>query len=119
MSDLTHLDEQGQARMVDVGGKAPRPNARPSRRAASGCSPETLRLLRGRMATCPKGMCSALARVAGIMAAKRTAELIPLCHPLLLTKVAVDFAFDEADVSGRDHGHRALHAAKRGSRWRR
>ncbi len=92
MSELTHLDEHGQARMVDVGAKA-----ETEREAiAAGrvlMRPETLRLLRE--GNLPKGDVLGTARVAGIMAAKRTAELIPLCHPLLLTSVAVDFAFDE------------------------
>lgn len=92
MSELTHLDEHGQARMVDVGAKA-----ETEREAiAAGrvlMQPETLRLLRA--GNLPKGDVLGTARVAGIMAAKRTPELIPLCHPLLLTKVAVEFAFDE------------------------
>lgn len=96
MSELTHLDEHGQARMVDVGAKA-----ETEREAiAAGrvlMRPETLRLLRE--GNLPKGDVLATARVAGIMAAKRTAELIPLCHPLLLTSVAVDFAFDEETSS--------------------
>ncbi|MCX7706858.1 MAG: cyclic pyranopterin monophosphate synthase MoaC [Anaerolineae bacterium] len=98
MSELTHLDEHGQARMVDVGAKA-----ETEREAiAAGrvlMRPETLRLLRE--GNLPKGDVLGTARVAGIMAAKRTAELIPLCHPLLLTSVAVEFAFDE-DASAVD-----------------
>lgn len=93
MSELTHLDAQGQAHMVDVGAKA-----ETEREAAAGgrvtMRPETLALLRA--GDLPKGDVLGTARVAGIMAAKRTAELIPLCHPLLLTKVAVEFAYDEA-----------------------
>lgn len=86
MSDLTHLDEQGNARMVDVGEKA-----ETQREAvASGMilmQPETVaRLLAGDV---PKGDVFAVARVAGIMAAKRTPELIPLCHTLMLTHVSV------------------------------
>jgi cyclic pyranopterin phosphate synthase len=91
MSELTHLDEQGQARMVDVGAKA----ATEREAVAAGrvrMRPETLRLLRE--GNLPKGEVLGTARVAGIMAAKRTAELIPMCHPLLLTKVAVEFSFD-------------------------
>jgi cyclic pyranopterin phosphate synthase len=93
MSELTHLDEHGQARMVDVGAKAE------TERAATAAGrvrmqPETLRLLRE--GNLPKGDVLGTARVAGIMAAKRTSELIPMCHQLLLTKVGVDFAFDEA-----------------------
>jgi cyclic pyranopterin phosphate synthase len=93
LSELTHLDAQGQAHMVDVGAKA-----ETEREAiAAGrvlMQPETLRLLRA--GNLPKGDVLGAARVAGIMAAKRTWELIPLCHQLLLTKVAVGFEFDEA-----------------------
>lgn len=92
MSELTHLDDQGQARMVDVGAKA-----ETEREAVAAgrvmMRPETLRLLKA--GNLPKGDVLGTARVAGILAAKRTSELIPLCHPLLLTHVAVDFAFDE------------------------
>ena len=92
MSELTHLDAQGQAHMVDVGAKA-----ETEREAiAAGrvlMRPETLRRLQA--GNLPKGDVLGTARVAGIMAAKRTSELIPLCHPLLLTQVAVAFAFDE------------------------
>lgn len=93
MSELTHLDAQGQAHMVDVGAKA-----ETEREAVAGgrvtMRPETLVLLRA--GDLPKGDVLGTARVAGIMAAKRTSELIPLCHPLRLTKVAVEFAYDEA-----------------------
>jgi cyclic pyranopterin monophosphate synthase len=92
VAQLTHLDAQGQAHMVDVGAKADT-----EREAiAAGrvlMQPATLALLRA--GNLPKGDVLGTARVAGIMAAKRTSELIPLCHPLLLTKVAVEFAFDE------------------------
>lgn len=86
MSGLTHLDEAGRARMVDVGDKAP------SRRVAVAegrlaCAPETLALVLDGRAS--KGAVIATAELAGIMAAKRTADLIPLCHPLMLEKVAV------------------------------
>ena len=93
MTELTHLDAQGQAHMVDVGAKA-----ETEREAiAAGrvlMQPETLRLLRE--GNLPKGDVLGTARVAGIMAAKRTAELIPLCHQLQLTKVLVEFEFNEA-----------------------
>lgn len=93
MSELTHLNEHGEARMVDVGAKA-----ETEREAVAAgrvrMKPETLRLLRE--GNLPKGDVLGTARVAGIMAAKRTSELIPMCHPLLLTKVAVEFAFDDA-----------------------
>ena len=93
MSELTHLDEQGHARMVDVGDKA-----ETSRTAvATGAvymQPATLAAIRDGAA--PKGDVLAAARIAGIMAAKRTPDLIPLCHTLLLSKVAIDFEFDDA-----------------------
>jgi cyclic pyranopterin phosphate synthase len=92
MSRLTHLDEQGQAHMVDVGDKA----ATSRRAVAEGCVvmlPETLALIRAGDAK--KGDVLGTARLAGIMAAKRTHELIPLCHPLAITKVSVDLALDE------------------------
>lgn len=92
MSRLTHLDEQGQAHMVDVGDKA----ATSRRAVAEGCVvmlPETLALIRAGDAK--KGDALGTARLAGIMAAKRTHELIPLCHPLAITKVSVDLALDD------------------------
>lgn len=92
MTELTHLNEHGEARMVDVGAKA-----ETEREAVAAgrvrMRPDTLRLLRE--GDLPKGDVLSTARIAGIMAAKRTSELIPMCHPLLLTKVAVDFALDE------------------------
>ena len=91
---LTHLDEKGAARMVDVGGKATTVRA-----ATAECivrmAPETIRAVREGTS---KGDALQVARVAGIMAAKRTAELIPLCHPLPLTNVAVDFEFVDRGV---------------------
>jgi len=93
MSELTHLDDRGQARMVDVGAK----DETVREAVAAGrvlMRPETLRLLQE--GNLPKGDVLGTARVAGIMAAKRTAELIPLCHPLSLTHVAVEFSFDQA-----------------------
>lgn len=95
MSDqLTHLDEQGRAAMVDVGAKA----ATSREAVAQGevrMRPETLAAIRD--GNVPKGDVLATARVAGIMAAKRTPDLIPLCHTLLLSKVAVAFEIDEAE----------------------
>ena len=93
MSKLTHLDSQGQARMVDVGGK---PETARSATATGRIrmSPEALAAVRD--GSGPKGDVLAAARIAGIMAAKTTGELIPLCHPLSLDAVQVDFAF-EAD----------------------
>ena len=96
MAELTHLDAQGQAHMVDVGAKAETEREAIAAGRVS-MRPETLRLLRE--GDLPKGDVLGTARVAGIMAAKRTAELIPLCHQLYLTKVSVEFAFDEADTA--------------------
>ncbi len=88
MSEMTHINAKGEAVMADVGEKAVT-----SRTAvAEGyvvMAPETLRLIDEGEA--PKGDVLAVARIAGIMAAKKTHELIPLCHPLALTKIAVDF----------------------------
>ncbi|MGL4729403.1 MAG: cyclic pyranopterin monophosphate synthase MoaC [Bosea sp. (in: a-proteobacteria)] len=93
MSNLSHLDPQGQAHMVDVADKAVT-----SRTAiAEGMvvmAPATLTIVREGNAK--KGDVLGTARLAGIMAAKRTHELIPLCHPLLLTKVTVDCVIDES-----------------------
>jgi cyclic pyranopterin phosphate synthase len=84
MSDLSHVDESGSIRMVDVGGK-PMSRRRAVARAAIRMAPETAQRLR----ELPKGDALATAQVAGIMAAKRTSELIPLCHPLPLSVVDV------------------------------
>jgi cyclic pyranopterin monophosphate synthase len=93
MSELTHLDAEGHARMVDVGAKEETQREAVARGAVF-MQPETLRLIVA--GGLPKGDVLAVARVAGIMAAKRAPDLIPLCHPLLLTHVAVQFEPDEA-----------------------
>src|SRR5438067_4590081 len=85
MSDLSHVDEAGSVRMVDVGGKDVS-RRRAVARAEVRMAPETARRLR----ELPKGDALATAQIAGIMAAKRTAELIPLCHPLPLSVVEVE-----------------------------
>ncbi len=90
--NLTHLDESGNARMVDVGAK-PDTERIAVARGEVHISQETLALVRDGKAA--KGDVLAVARVAGIMAAKKTSELIPLCHPIMLTSVKVDFAFQE------------------------
>lgn len=93
MSGLSHLDAQGAAHMVDVGDKALTPRIA----IAEGhvvMAAETLAIVRDGNAK--KGDVLGTARIAGIMAAKRTHELIPLCHPLLLSKIAVDLTLDEA-----------------------
>jgi cyclic pyranopterin phosphate synthase len=93
MSDLSHLDEQGRARMVDVSAKADTVRVATARGRVR-MQPSTLALiLRGDV---PKGDVIAVARIAGIMAAKRTGDLIPMCHPLPITGVAVEIAADTA-----------------------
>ena len=98
MSPLTHFDERGRARMVDVGDKAVTHRVA----VASGevrMAPATLALIQeGRAA---KGDVLAVAQVAAIMGAKRTHELVPMCHPLLLTKITVDFALHEEGADGQ------------------
>ena len=83
--DLSHVDESGSVRMVDVGGK-PQQRRRAVARATVRMAPETAARLRD----LPKGDALTTAQLAGIMAAKRTSELIPLCHPLALTHIEVD-----------------------------
>lgn len=95
MSKLTHLDENGAARMVDVGGKPE--TARSATAAGLICmSPETLAAVRD--GSGPKGDVLSTARIAGIMAAKKTGELIPMCHPLALDSVKVDFTLSDQGV---------------------
>jgi cyclic pyranopterin phosphate synthase len=92
MSGLTHVDDSGRARMVDVSGKAV--TARTATAVGQlRCRSETLD--QARAGTTPKGSVIHTAELAGVMAAKRTAELIPLCHPLPLTKVEVAIDVDE------------------------
>ena len=96
MARLTHLDDAGAAHMVDVGGK------QVTRREALATgridmAPEAVTAIRdGAVA---KGDVLAVARVAGIMAAKRTSELVPLCHPLPISRVALDLTVDEGGVT--------------------
>ena len=97
-SPLTHFDAQGQAHMVDVGGKAS------TRRVAVATGriemlPATLALISS--GTAKKGDVLGIARIAGIQAAKKTSDLIPLCHPIALTRVAVDFDIEPATHSVR------------------
>ncbi|MEW5918922.1 MAG: cyclic pyranopterin monophosphate synthase MoaC [Gemmatimonadota bacterium] len=93
MSDLTHLDESGAARMVDVSGKPETERmARASGRITMAA--ETLRAIRDN--SIKKGDVLAVARVAGIMAAKRTAELVPLCHQIPLSDIQIDFTLDDS-----------------------
>ena len=95
MAELSHLDEQGRARMVDVGGK-PVTERRAVARAVVTLAPETAALAGA--GDLPKGDLSSTARIAGIQAAKRTAELIPLCHPLPLSFVDVEVEIGDAEV---------------------
>jgi len=95
MSRLTHLDNKGQARMVDVGGK---PETTRSATATGRIRMSAAALAAVREGSGPKGDVLAAARIAGIMAAKKTGELIPLCHPLALDAVSVDFAFEDDGV---------------------
>ena len=89
---LTHVDEEGRVSMVDVGGKPDTERVAVAKGEVA-MRRETLRLIAEK--GMPKGDVLAVAQVAGIMAAKRTPDLIPLCHTLLLAKVDVDFAIDE------------------------
>jgi cyclic pyranopterin phosphate synthase len=93
MSSLTHFDSSGQAHMVDVGGKPVTHRVA----VASGriaMQPATFDLVAG--GTSKKGDVLGVARIAAIQAAKRTSELIPLCHPLAITKIGVEFSLDAA-----------------------
>lgn len=90
---LTHFDNAGQAHMVDVGGKTD--SARVARAAGSiFMKPETLALIQSGSAK--KGDVLGIARIAAIQASKRTGDLIPLCHPIALTRVSADFVIDAA-----------------------
>lgn len=93
---LTHVDEQGTARMVDVGTK---PDTERSATAAGAVymRPETLLLIRD--GQIKKGDVLTVARVAGIMAAKRTSEIIPLCHPIPLTHIDLELSLDETEAA--------------------
>jgi cyclic pyranopterin phosphate synthase len=93
MTDLSHLDAEGRARMVDVGAKTESARAA---RAEGSITMSAATLAAVERSTISKGDVIAAARIAGIMAAKKTAELIPLCHPLPLTDVGVDIDVDRA-----------------------
>lgn len=93
-SPLTHFDAAGQAHMVDVGAKTE--TARLARAGGSiFMAPSTLELIRS--GTAKKGDVLGIARIAAIQASKRTGDLIPLCHPIALTRVSADFTIDEAN----------------------
>ena len=96
MSDLSHVDETGAVRMVDVGSK-PMSRRRAVARATVRMAPETAR----RLSDLPKGYALTTAQLAGIMAAKRTSDLIPLCHPLPLSvvDVSLEVATDGVEIT--------------------
>jgi cyclic pyranopterin monophosphate synthase len=98
MNSLTHFDAKGQAHMVDVGAKA-----HTRRVAVAGgrieMQPATLAIIEA--GTAKKGDVLGVARIAGIQAAKKTSELIPLCHPLALTRVAIEFLVERAGAGGQ------------------
>ena len=95
MKKLTHVDETGAARMVDVGGKAVT-ERRATARGSVRLAPETVALVRD--GATPKGDVIAAARIAGIMAAKRTSDLIPLTHPLPLSHVGVELTVTDEGI---------------------
>ncbi|MEJ6008977.1 cyclic pyranopterin monophosphate synthase MoaC [Novosphingobium aquae] len=95
MNQLTHLDESGKARMVDIGGKAETRRVAVASGFIAMSAPALAAIRDGDV---PKGDVLATARIAGIMAAKKCAELIPLCHPLALDSVTVDFALEDGGV---------------------
>ncbi|WP_313442852.1 cyclic pyranopterin monophosphate synthase MoaC [Novosphingobium sp.] len=95
---LTHIDAEGTARMVDVGAK------QETRRVAVASGRITMAasaLAAIRAGDAPKGDVLGTARIAGIIAAKKTSELVPMCHPLLIDAVNVDFTFEEAAIEAR------------------
>ena len=113
---LTHFDARGRAHMVDVGAKAQTHRVA----VASGrilMRPATLRAVAAGRAK--KGDVLGVARIAAIQAAKRTPELIPLAHPIAITRAAVEFALDAAPQRGAHRGARWNAAAAPASRWRR
>lgn len=96
MAGLTHFNAEGEAHMVDVAGKAVTHRVA----VAEGCirmQPETLALIR--QGSVKKGDVLGIARIAGIMAAKKTSDLVPLCHPLPLTQVGIEFEVRAADAA--------------------
>jgi cyclic pyranopterin monophosphate synthase len=96
MSSLTHFDTQGQAHMVDVGGK---PATRRVAVAGGRIEMQAATLAIIESGTASKGDVLGVARIAGIQGAKKTSELIPLCHPLALTRLAVEFAVQPGDAA--------------------
>jgi len=99
MAGLTHVDESGRARMVDVGAKPDTERVAVAKGEVV-MQPETLHLIR--QGAIEKGDVLAVARVAGILAAKRTHELIPMCHPLMVTHVDVEFRFHQLESENKE-----------------
>jgi cyclic pyranopterin phosphate synthase len=93
VGELSHVDEAGEVRMVDVGDK-PLSRRRAVARAVVRVAPQTV----GQLGSLPKGDALVTAKIAGIQAAKRTSELIPLCHPLPLTHVGVEIGLGKSEV---------------------
>jgi cyclic pyranopterin phosphate synthase len=96
MSELTHLDAQGAAHMVDVTAKTV---TQRTATASGRISMNAQALEAIRTSALAKGDALSVARIAGIMAAKRTSDLIPLCHPLSITKVTVEFSFEDSAIA--------------------
>lgn len=115
MNKLTHLDATGNAHMVDVSEKHVTSRSATAKALVT-MLPETLALILG--GTAKKGDVLATARIAGIMAAKKTHELIPLCHPLLITKVSVDFVADEKKPVILKSAPQSGSREKPASRWK-
>ena len=97
MTELTHLNSRGEARMVDIGPKSDTEREAVARGRVT-MQPVTLQQIRA--GALEKGDVLALARVAGIMAAKKTPELIPLCHPILISNIAIEFDLSREDSIG-------------------
>ena len=116
MSELTHVDESGRARMVDVSEQGCHRSDGDCPRDLT-CKAETLEQVRA--GTAPKGSVIQTAELAGMMAAKRTAELIPLCHPLPLTKVEVRIEIDDDAARIPRHVRSSDERPSPASKWRR
>lgn len=98
MSKLSHLDQQGAAHMVDISAKPPTPRQAMAEGRITMSAEALLAIQSGAM---KKGDVLAVARIAGIMAAKKTSGLIPLCHPIDLSKVSVEFSFEDTGILAR------------------
>ena len=116
MPRLTHFDAEGKAAMVDVSAKAETERSATAKGSVL-MQPATLALIAA--GDMKKGDVLAVARLAGIMAAKRTPDLIPLCHPLALTSIKVDLTIDKNAQRRRYRGDLQARRARPASRWRR